>query len=251
MPMLHVFEALLRGRAETIHEFLPRSYDFSVRVQGAVNVDPQGGQRAFDQILHAALRIGHRGGLVNAQRFLEQINRLIARAVERLDKLLHPLASLRETVRRHRLELRLELLGGAELGEQVFPEVHRFLLKLNARLQGLLITAHGLVIYLGDGFRRAWRTICRLRRAHDPQRTGVRKCGGCEGRSALPEGLDVRDSIKPWSSELAQKDGPTRGGAAACRLTIAVKSRSSSEPFSSGSGIKCKVILQRNRGICI
>ena len=33
-----------------------------------------------------ALRIGHRGGLVNAQRFLEQINRLIAHAVERLDK---------------------------------------------------------------------------------------------------------------------------------------------------------------------
>src|SRR5271165_4363986 len=30
-------------------QFLPRSYDFSVRVQGAVNVDPQGGQRAFDQ----------------------------------------------------------------------------------------------------------------------------------------------------------------------------------------------------------
>ena len=51
-----------------------------------MNVDPQGAQRAFDQILHAALRIGHRGGLVNAQRFLEQINRLIARAVERLDK---------------------------------------------------------------------------------------------------------------------------------------------------------------------
>jgi hypothetical protein len=97
---------------------------FSVRVQGAVNVDPQGGQRAFDQILHAALRIGHRGGLVNAQRFLEQINRLIARAVKRLDKLLHTFASLRESVRRHRLQLRLELLGGAELGEQVFPEVH-------------------------------------------------------------------------------------------------------------------------------
>src|SRR5271169_2327099 len=105
-------------------QFLPRSYDFSVRVQGAVNVDPQGGQRAFDQILHAALRIGHRGGLVNAQRFLEQINRLIARAVERLDKLLHPLASLRESVHRHRLELRLEFLGGAELSEQLFPEVH-------------------------------------------------------------------------------------------------------------------------------
>src|ERR1700726_4625649 len=105
-------------------QFFPRSDDFSVRVKGAVNVDPQGGQRAFDQILHAALRIGHRGGLVNAQRFLEQINGLIACAVERLDKLLHPLASLRESVRRHRLELRLELLGGAELGEQVFPEVH-------------------------------------------------------------------------------------------------------------------------------
>jgi hypothetical protein len=54
----------------------------------------------IDHVLHAALRVGHRGGLVNAQRFLEQINRLIARAVERLDKLLHPLASLRESVRR-------------------------------------------------------------------------------------------------------------------------------------------------------
>src|ERR1700687_4399673 len=107
-----------------IHEFLPISYDFSVRLQGAVNVDPQGAQRAFDQIMHAALRIGHRGGLVNAQRFLEQINRLIARAVERLDKLLHTLASLRESVCRHRLELRLELVGGAELSEQVFPEVY-------------------------------------------------------------------------------------------------------------------------------
>jgi hypothetical protein len=62
---------LLHGRAETIRKFLPRSYDFSVRVHGAVNVDQQGGQRAFDQILHAALRIGHRGGLVNAQRFPE------------------------------------------------------------------------------------------------------------------------------------------------------------------------------------
>jgi hypothetical protein len=70
-------------------ELLPRSYDLSVRVQGAANVDLQGGQRAFDQILHAALCLGHRGGLVNAQRFLEQINRLIARAVERLDELLH------------------------------------------------------------------------------------------------------------------------------------------------------------------
>jgi hypothetical protein len=39
-------------------QFLPRSYDFSVRVKGAVNDDPQGGQRAFDQILHAALRSG-------------------------------------------------------------------------------------------------------------------------------------------------------------------------------------------------
>jgi hypothetical protein len=75
---------LLHGRAETIREFLRRSYNFSIRVQGALNVDPQGAQRAFDQILHAALRIGHRGGLVNAQRFLEQINRLIAHAVERL-----------------------------------------------------------------------------------------------------------------------------------------------------------------------
>ena len=84
-----------------------------------MNVDPQGAQRAFDQILHAALRIGYRGGLG----FLEQIDRLIARAVERLDKILHTLASLRESVRRNRLELRLELLGGAELGEQVFPEV--------------------------------------------------------------------------------------------------------------------------------
>ena len=44
------------GRAEAIREFFPRSYDFSARVQGAVNVDPQGAQRAFDQILHAALR---------------------------------------------------------------------------------------------------------------------------------------------------------------------------------------------------
>src|SRR5271165_1220487 len=93
-------------------------------VQGAVNVDSQGGQRAFDQILHAARRIAHRGALINAQRFLEQINRLIARAVERLNKLLHTLASLRESVRRHRLELRLEFLGGAELSEQLFPEVH-------------------------------------------------------------------------------------------------------------------------------
>jgi hypothetical protein len=67
----------------------PRSDDLSVRVQGAVNVDLQGGQRAFDQNLHAVLCLGHRGGLVNAQRFLEQINRLIARAVERLDELLH------------------------------------------------------------------------------------------------------------------------------------------------------------------
>src|SRR5271166_6145591 len=89
--------------------------------------------------------------LVSAQRFLEQINRLIARAV---DKLLHKLACLRESVRRHRLELRLELLGRAEFGEQVFPEVHRFLLQLNARLQGLLITAHGLVKDLVHGFRR-------------------------------------------------------------------------------------------------
>jgi hypothetical protein len=31
-------------------------------------------------------------------------------------------------------------------------------------------------------------------------------------------------------------------------VSFAVKSRSSSEAFSSGSGIKCKVILQRNRG---
>src|SRR5271166_3173782 len=60
----------------------------SVRVQGTLNVGPQAGQRAFDQILHAALRIGHRGGLINAQRFLEQINRLIARTVESLEKLL-------------------------------------------------------------------------------------------------------------------------------------------------------------------
>src|SRR5271165_4299178 len=86
-------------------------HESSVRVQGTMNVDSQGGQRAFDQLLYAALRIGHRGGLVNAQRFLEQINRLIARAVERLDKLLHPLTSLRESVRSHRLELCLELLG--------------------------------------------------------------------------------------------------------------------------------------------
>src|SRR5208283_2029691 len=34
-------------------------------------------------------------------------------------------------------------------------------------------------------------------------------------------------------------------------LSFAVKSRSSSKAFSSGSGIKCKNILQRNRGICI
>ena len=70
-------------------------YDFSVRVQGAVNVGPQSRQRAFDQIVHAALRIGDRGGLVNAQRFLEQINRLLARAVERFDKIFHTVASLR------------------------------------------------------------------------------------------------------------------------------------------------------------
>ena len=55
-------------------KFLPRSYDFSIRVKGAANIDPQGGQRAFDQILHAALCIGHRGGLVNAHPFLERIN---------------------------------------------------------------------------------------------------------------------------------------------------------------------------------
>jgi hypothetical protein len=114
---------LLHTRAET-YEFLPISYDFGVHVQGAVNVDPQGGQGAFDEIVHASLRIGDGGGLVDAQRFFEQINRLIAHAVERLDKLLHTLASLRESVRPHRLELRLELLWGAELGEEVFPEVH-------------------------------------------------------------------------------------------------------------------------------
>ena len=56
--------ALLHGRAETIHQILPRIYDLSVRVQDAVNVDPQSGQRAFDQILHTALRIGDQGGLV-------------------------------------------------------------------------------------------------------------------------------------------------------------------------------------------
>src|SRR5271166_5295195 len=98
--------------------------------------------------------------LVSTQRFLEQINRLIARAVERLDKLLHKLASLRESVRRHRLELRLELLGGAELGEQVFPEVHRFLLQLNARLQGLLITAHRLMEDLVSHCRGCLFGIC-------------------------------------------------------------------------------------------
>ena len=79
-----------RGRNDP-REFLPRSDDFSVRVQRAVNVDLQGAQRAFDQILHAVLRIGRRGGLVNAQRFPEQINRLIAHAVERLDKLISTL----------------------------------------------------------------------------------------------------------------------------------------------------------------
>jgi len=89
-----------------------------------VNVDPQGGQRAFDQIVHAALCLGHRGGLINGQRFREQINRLIAHAVKRRDKLLHTLASLRESLHPHRLELRLKLLRGAELGEQVFSEVH-------------------------------------------------------------------------------------------------------------------------------
>ena len=103
-------------------QFLPRSYDLSVRVNGAVNVHPQGGQRAFDQIMDAVLRLGHRRGLVNGQRFLEQINRLIARTVERLDRLLHPLASLRESCRRHRFELRLEFLGRAELSKQLFPQ---------------------------------------------------------------------------------------------------------------------------------
>ncbi len=34
-------------------------------------------------------------------------------------------------------------------------------------------------------------------------------------------------------------------------VSFALKSRSSSEAFSSGSGIKCKNILQLNRGICI
>src|ERR1700740_1615327 len=90
----HWVKQLLLGRAETIHEFLPISYDFSIRVQRALNVDPQGSQQA-------ALRLGHRGGLVNAQRFLQQVNCLLTRAVERLDKLLHTLASLRESLLRH------------------------------------------------------------------------------------------------------------------------------------------------------
>jgi hypothetical protein len=68
--------------------------------------------------------------------------------------ILHTLASLRESVRRHRLELCLGPLGGAELSEQVFPEVHRFFLQLNARLQGFLITAHGLLKDLVYGLRR-------------------------------------------------------------------------------------------------
>ena len=34
-------------------------------------------------------------------------------------------------------------------------------------------------------------------------------------------------------------------------MSFAIKSRSGSEAFSSGSGIKCQNILQRNRGICI
>src|SRR6516162_6631520 len=79
----------------------------------------------------------------------------MARAVECLGKLLHPLASLRESVCLHRLELRLELLGGAELGEQVLPEFHGFLLQLNARLQGFLIIAHRFVKNLLTG-HRAW-----------------------------------------------------------------------------------------------
>jgi hypothetical protein len=45
------------------------SYNFGVRAQRAVNVGPQSGQRAFDQIVHAALCLGHGGGLVNAERF--------------------------------------------------------------------------------------------------------------------------------------------------------------------------------------
>ena len=100
--------------------FLPRSYDLSVRMKGAANVDPHGGQRAFDQILQAALRFGHRGGLVNGQRFIEQINCLIALAIERLDKLLHPLASLRESCRRHRFELRLKFHGEPSLVNNSF-----------------------------------------------------------------------------------------------------------------------------------
>jgi hypothetical protein len=69
-----------------VHEFLPGSYDFSVHVEGAAKVDPNSSKRAFDQILHASLRIGHRTSIVNAQHFVEQINRLIARAVERFNE---------------------------------------------------------------------------------------------------------------------------------------------------------------------
>ena len=50
---------LVLGKAETIHEFFPISYDFSVRLQGAVNVDLEGAQRAFNYIVHASLRVGY------------------------------------------------------------------------------------------------------------------------------------------------------------------------------------------------
>jgi hypothetical protein len=82
---------LVLGKTETIHEFLPISCDFSVRLQGAVNVDLEGAQRAFNHIVHASLRVGYRGGLIKAQRFLEQINCLLVRAVKCLDKLLDTL----------------------------------------------------------------------------------------------------------------------------------------------------------------
>jgi hypothetical protein len=77
---------LALAKGQTIHEFLPISYDFSVRLERAVNVDLEGVQRAFNYIVHASLRVGYRGGLINAQRFFEQINCLPVRAVKRFDK---------------------------------------------------------------------------------------------------------------------------------------------------------------------
>jgi hypothetical protein len=68
---LYVPKARQSGGSHASKPLSTIGYDFCVRVQGAVNVDSQGGQRAFDQIPEAALRISRRGGLVNAQGFLE------------------------------------------------------------------------------------------------------------------------------------------------------------------------------------